>query len=138
MGYAYSYRCKHCEYEETFNQGNGYLIHPQSFHDYMDRNRKLFHYKVHRKIMSLSKENNELEIVASFRVYKCPKCNLLYDKTHVNVVAGKETLHSSRFRCTDCGTGLKLTNIHRLKRAICPVCHKRTFTRESFRPTLFS
>jgi len=138
MGYAYSYKCKSCGYEETFNQGNGYLIHPQSFQDYMDRNRKIFHYKVHRKILNLSKEDNCLGIEASFRVYKCPKCNLLFDKTHVTVVSDGKILHTSRFRCSECSTGLKLTNIHRLKRAICPVCRKRTFTRLSYRSNLFA
>lgn len=137
MGYAYLYKCRSCNYEETFNQGNGYLIHPQSFNDYMDRNRKIFHYKVHRKLMDIAKNNPDFEIEATFRVYKCPKCNLLYDKTHVAVISQGERLHASRFRCSVCRTRLKLTNIHRLKKAVCPVCHKRTFRRDSHPTTLW-
>lgn len=138
MGYAYSYKCTNCNYEQSFNQGNGYLIHPQSFQDYIDRNRKIFHYKVHRKILELSKSRPDLEIEASFRVYKCPRCNLLYDKIFVRMVSEGLKLHSSRFRCTDCLTKLKLTNIHRLKKATCPVCGKNTFSRGSFRSTLWA
>jgi uncharacterized paraquat-inducible protein A len=39
-------------------------------------------------------------------------------------------MHKSEFRCPACRSRLKLTNIHRLKKAICPKCHKRTFHRE--------
>ena len=36
-------------------------------------------------------------------------------------------VYKSEFRCTECRARLKLTNIHRLKNAICPVCRKDTF-----------
>jgi Zn finger protein HypA/HybF involved in hydrogenase expression len=36
-------------------------------------------------------------------------------------------VYRSEFRCRKCRSRLKLTNIHRLKRTICPACGKKTF-----------
>ena len=62
--------------------------------------------------------------------YKCPKCRTLYDKVEVTVFNNDKVVHKSRFRCKECRSRLRLTNIHRLKKAICPKCHQRTFQRD--------
>lgn len=127
MGHTYQYRCSYCNYEQEFNRGHGYLIHSQPLANYLKQPRKIFHYKTHRLLINLAKENKNLFLKAGFQVYKCPTCKLLYDKPEVIVFDDNNIVHKSEFRCTHCRSRLKLTNIHRLKKAICPKCKKRTF-----------
>ena len=138
MGYAYAYRCDKCGFEEEFNQGYGYLVHPQLIDDYFKLTKKLFHYKTHNKIIELSKIHNNLQIEAAFQVYICHKCKILYDKAEIKIFNGEKTYHKSSFRCSACkNTRLKLTNIHRLSKATCPVCKKNTFKRDHAHHDLF-
>lgn len=127
MGHAYSYRCKNCGYEENFNQGHGFLVHSQPLKQYVKRQTKIFHYKTHNLLKQLSKDNNDLYLKAGFQVYICPKCNTLKDKVEVTVFNDEQEMHKSEFRCGTCRTRLKLTNIHRLKKATCPKCRKNKF-----------
>lgn len=127
MGHAYPYRCEHCGFEELFNQGHGFLIHSQPVKEYLKQPAKLFHYKTHNLLQQLAKSKNDLYLKVGFQVYKCPKCRVLYDKVEVVVYNGDKVIHKSSFRCNKCNLRLKLTNIHRLKNAICPKCHKKTF-----------
>lgn len=127
MGNAYPYRCEHCGYEESFNQGHGFLIHSQPVVEYLKLPTKLFHYKTENLLRKLAKTNIDLFLKAGFQVYKCPKCRVLYDKIEVVVYNDEKVVHKSSFRCNKCRSRLKLTNIHRLKNAICPRCHRRTF-----------
>ncbi len=139
MGYAYAYRCQKCGYEEHFNQGYGYLVHPQSVSEYLRLKKKLFHYRTHNKIVALSKQSTGLQIKAAFQVYMCHKCKILYDKAEIKVFDDEgKTYHKSQFRCTSCKTSrLKLTNIHRLNKATCPICKKNTFKRDHAYHDLF-
>jgi predicted RNA-binding Zn-ribbon protein involved in translation (DUF1610 family) len=130
MGDAYAYKCQKCGYEEHFNQGHGFLVHPQSVSDYLGLKKQLFHYKTHAKIVRLAEIHENLQIKATFQVYMCPTCRLLFDKAEVKIYDGKKVYHKSRFRCSDCEGKLKLTNIHRLSKAACPVCKKKTFKRD--------
>jgi predicted RNA-binding Zn-ribbon protein involved in translation (DUF1610 family) len=130
MGDAYAYKCQKCGYEEDFNQGHGFLVHPQSVIEYLGLKKKLFHYKTHNKIVSLARANGNMKIKATFQIYMCPQCNLLYDKAEVKVYNDEKLFHKSRFRCSACNRKLKLTNIHRLSRATCPVCKQKTFKRD--------
>ncbi len=127
MGHAYPYRCEHCGFEESFNQGHGFLIHSQPVKDYLQQKTKLFHYKTHNVVRELSETKNNLFLKAGFQVYKCPACKVLYDKVEVIVYEDEKVVHKSAFRCSDCHSRLKLTNIHRLKKAICPNCHQKAF-----------
>ena len=127
MGHIYPYYCEHCGYEEQFYHGHGYLIHSQSLKDYLKQRTILFHYKVHNLLKQLDKKFKDLFIKSGFQVYKCPSCKLLFDKVEVVVYHEDEIIHKSDFRCTTCRTRLKLTNIHRLKKAICPKCRHKTF-----------
>jgi ssDNA-binding Zn-finger/Zn-ribbon topoisomerase 1 len=127
MGHAYSYRCKYCGFEEKFKQGHGFLVHSQPVDEYFKQQTKLFHYKTHNLIKQLSKQFSGLFLKAGFQVYKCPKCKLLHEKVEVIVFNDEKVVHKSEFRCNECRSRLKLTNIHRLKKAICPKCNKRTF-----------
>jgi peptide subunit release factor 1 (eRF1) len=131
MGDVYTYKCRTCGYTEDFNQGHGYLVHPQSVHDYLALKKKLFHYKTHNKIVALSKMHNNLQMKATFQVYLCHTCQILYNKAEVIVYEEDKIYHRSRFRCSACNSRLKLTNIHRLKQARCPVCKSLTFKRDS-------
>ncbi len=131
VGHAYSYKCSHCGYEEYYKQGHGFLVRPQSYDEYIASNQKFFHYEIHNKIESLAVVHPALEIDATFRVFKCPKCNLLHGKVQVNLTEGEILLHASRFKCMRCRSRLRLTNIHRLKRATCPVCGKNSFHRQN-------
>lgn len=127
MGHAYTYRCRNCGYEDKFNQGHGFLIHSQSLQNYLNLRKQLFHYKTHRLLKNLSKQNGELFVKAGFQVYKCPRCKILYNKTEVTVFNEEKVIHRSKFRCSKCKSRLKLTNIHRLRTATCPVCNKNSF-----------
>jgi Zn finger protein HypA/HybF involved in hydrogenase expression len=127
MGHAYPYRCEHCGFEESFNQGHGFLIHSQPVKEYLKQRTQLFHYKTHNLLKKLAEENTKLFLKAGFQVYKCPKCKVLHDKVEVVVYKDDKVVHKSRFRCSECQSRLKLTNIHRLKKAFCPKCRQRTF-----------
>jgi DNA-directed RNA polymerase subunit RPC12/RpoP len=127
MGHAYKYRCSRCGFEQNFNQGHGFLVHSQPLEGYLHQNAKLFHYKTHETLKKLAKQNEHLFLKAGFQIYKCPKCKVLKDKTEVVVFNDEKIVHKSEFRCNHCRSRLKLTNIHRLKKAICPACKKRTF-----------
>ncbi len=131
VGRAYTYKCSRCSYEERLKQGHGYLVKPQSFEEYRENPRKLFHYEIHNKILKLSRDHPAMEINATFQVYRCRKCNLLHNKIQVTIYDGEALLHINRFKCTLCRTRLKLTNIHRLKTATCPACGKPKFRRQS-------
>ena len=130
MGHAYLYRCDHCGFSESFNQGHGFLVHSQEVGDYLKQRTRIFHYKTHNLLKELVKTSNDLHLKAGFQIYKCPHCKTLYDKIEVTVFEGDKVVHKSEFRCRECNARLKLTNIHRLKRAICPRCKKRTFHRD--------
>jgi len=130
MGHAYAYRCDHCGYSENFNQGHGFLIHSQALRSYLKQPKQLFHYKTHELLEKLDSEKDNLFLKAGFQIYKCPRCRTLHDKIEVTVFDGEEVVHKSEFRCASCRSRLKLTNIHRLKKAICPKCGKRTFHRD--------
>jgi len=130
MGHSYAYRCEFCGFQEDFNQGHGFLVHSQSVKEYLKQRNRIFHYKIHDLLRKLSNKHDELFLKAGFQIYKCPKCRTLYDKIEVTVYNDHKVLHKSEFRCKDCKTRLRLTNIHRLKRAICPKCHRRTFKRD--------
>ena len=129
MGDAFAYKCRKCGYEEYFNQGYGFMVHPQTVKDYLSLKMQLFHYKTHNKIVKLSGQQKDLRIKAAFQIYICPNCELLYDKAEVKIYNENKTVHQSRFRCSDCNSRLKLTNIHRLNHATCPVCKKKSFKR---------
>lgn len=131
IGHAYSYKCGHCGYEEYYKQGHGYLVKPQSYEEYVSSNQKLFHYEIHNKIEMLVAQHPGLMIEATFQVYKCPKCHILHGKVQVNLSDGDQLLHTSRFKCMKCRSRLRLTNIHRLKRATCPACGKKSFRRQN-------
>lgn len=130
MGHSYLYRCTHCGYQERFNQGHGFLVHSQPVRDYLKQRTKLFHYKTHNLLKQLAEEKEDLYLKAGFQVYKCPKCKILYDKIEVIVYNDEKMVHKSEFRCSTCRSRLKRTNIHRLKRAVCPKCNKKTFRLE--------
>jgi len=128
MGRAYTYRCDHCAYEEQFNEGHGFLIHPRSLDSYIQSGQKLFHYKIEHVIKQLSEKRSNLFINAGFKIYRCPKCNLLYSKVDAVLHENGKIYHKSEFRCNSCGGRLKLTNIHRLKKAVCSKCKKFSFS----------
>ena len=127
MGHAYRYRCSSCGFQASFNQGYGFLVHPQPVREYLSRRSRLFHYKVHRLLGRLVEDHEGLFLKAGFQVYRCPKCKSLHDKVEVVVYKDQEIVHKSDFRCSMCRSRMKLTNIHRLKAALCPGCGKKTF-----------
>jgi len=127
MGHSYPYRCEHCGFEESFNQGHGFLIHSQPVKEYLQQKIKLFHYKTHNLLQEMAKEDSDLYLKAGFQIYKCPHCKVLYDKVEAVVYKDEKVVHKSTFRCSTCKARLKLTNIHRLKKAICPNCRQKTF-----------
>ena len=127
MGHAYPYTCEYCGFEQSFNEGHGFLIHSQTVNEYLKQRKRLFHYKTHNVIREMAKNNNNLYLKAGFQIYKCPTCKVLHDKIEVVVYKDDSVIHKSKFRCNNCKSRLKLTNIHRLKNAICPQCHQKTF-----------
>jgi len=98
--------------------------------DYLKQPMQIFHYKTHRLLQKLASEDRPLFLKAGFQIYKCPRCKTLHDKIEVTVYDDEEVVHKTEFRCSQCKSRLKLTNIHRLKKAICPKCHRRTFHRD--------
>lgn len=138
MGHAYPYKCHHCGYEESFNEGHGYLVHSQPVSEYLNRRTKLFHYKTHNLIKRLANENKAVHMKAGFQIYKCPKCNILFDKVEVSVFKEERLIHRSSFRCRECHCRLKRTNIHRLKEATCPKCKRDSFHIQRHSPILWN
>lgn len=136
-GYMCSYLCSSCHFEEEFMQGPGFQVRPQTFDEYMAGNNKLFHYKIHDKIVALSAEYPGMLISASFQVYKCPHCKILHNKIQVNIYSGEQILHRNLFKCSRCRRRLKLTNINRLRMATCPACSRNSFKRQKIRDHLW-
>jgi DNA-directed RNA polymerase subunit RPC12/RpoP len=137
MGHAYKYSCSRCGFEQDFIQGHGFLIRSQPLNEYLEQGKKLFHYKTHNTLKQLAVQNRCLYLKAGFQIYKCPKCKILEDKTEVSVFNDVKVVHKSEFRCSNCRARLKLTNIHRLKKAICPACKNRTFQMNHFNTELW-
>lgn len=127
MGQAYTYRCGRCSYEVRFNEGRGYLVHRQPLVSYLKTRKIIFHHKTHRVLHKLAEAGGNITVDAAFKIYKCPHCRLLYEKVDVKVLHEGKILHKSEFRCLRCRARLKLTNIHRLKKAICPSCNSDSF-----------
>lgn len=138
MGHSYTYRCRHCGFEDKFNQGHGFLVHSQPLNGYLKLRVKLFHYKTHNLLKQLARQYDDLFVKAGFQVYKCPRCKILYHKIEVAVFNHNKVVHKSEFRCSKCRSRLKLTNIHRLKNATCPVCARKTFRKVSQQPQLWA
>lgn len=138
MGHTYAYRCEHCGYEEQFNEGYGYLVRSQPVKSYLSQRTRLFHYKTHSLLQKLAKQHENLQVKTGFQVYICPHCKILYDKIKVTVFNDENVVHKSEFRCRDCRTRLKRTNIHRLKKAACPVCHNHSFHLNHFNQRLWN
>lgn len=128
-GYVKYYICSNCHYEEEFRQGPGFLVKPQSLEEYISGNQKLFHYKIHNKIIAMAEAHPGLLISASYQVYKCPHCQILYNKSQANIMVDGQTLHQNVFKCRVCRRRLKPTNMNRLKKAVCPSCGKSSFHR---------
>ncbi len=137
-GYVKYYECSSCHYGEQFVQGPGFLVRPQSFPEYIAGNHRLFHYKIHEKIINLANRYQALLISATYQVYKCPTCGILFNKSKVNMVSDDMVLHVNEFKCTRCRRRLKPTNINRLRRAVCPVCLKPSFLRQKENDLLWS
>ena len=137
MGRAYTYHCDHCGYEEQFNEGHGFQIHPHPLAYYLESRQSLFHYKIEKLIRELSLKNSNLFIDAGFKIFRCPRCNLLYSKVYISILDNERIIHKSEFRCTECRTRLKLTNIHRLGKAVCPNCKKLTFSLDKRKKVLW-
>ncbi|MDD2381447.1 MAG: hypothetical protein WCY58_09675 [Mariniphaga sp.] len=127
MGRAYTYRCDNCGFEEQFNEGYGFLIHPQSLDEYFKSREILFHHKTHQVLRRLINQKENILVDAGFKIFRCPHCHLLFNKISVTVTDHEKVIHKSEFRCNRCKARLKLTNIHRLKKAVCPVCKKSAF-----------
>ncbi len=127
MGHTYTYRCGRCSYETQFIDGYGYLVRPQSLDAYFKSKKFPFHYKTQQVLIQLAKTEEGLMVDAGFKIFKCPRCRLLYGKVEVKVLRNGAVLHKSEFRCLQCRTRLKLTNIHRLKGAVCPSCRSESF-----------
>ncbi len=127
MGHSYTYRCTFCGYEEEFNHGHGFLVHSQPVKTYLNQKNRYFHYKTHQLIKKLSELHEDLFIKAGFEVYKCPRCKILTDKVEVTIFESDKVVHKSEFRCNKCRSRLRLTNIHRLQKATCPKCNKKSF-----------
>lgn len=127
MGKAYTYRCDKCSFEARFNEGHGFLIHPQPLDSYLKSGEILFHHKTHKALLKFGGKGKGFFLDAGFKIYKCPQCGLLYDKVDVTVYDDGKPVHKSEFRCSRCRSRLKLTNIHRLKKAVCAACGKNTF-----------
>jgi rubrerythrin len=127
MGRAYTYRCDRCGYEARFNEGHGYLVRRQPLDTYLENRKVIFHHKTHRVLSQLAGEAGSLTVDAGFKTYRCPQCVLLFEKVEVKVIGENKILHKSEFRCNKCRARLKLTNIHRLKKAVCPSCNSHSF-----------
>lgn len=127
MGRAYTYRCNRCGFEARFNEGHGYLVRRQPLETYLEKRKVIFHHKTHKVLNQLAKEPGHLTVDAGFKIYRCPHCRVLYDKVEVKVFEDDKILHKSEFRCQRCRARLKLTNIHRLKGAVCPSCRSDSF-----------
>src|SRR5690554_1685064 len=106
MGKAYTYRCDKCSFEARFNEGHGFLIHPQPLDSYLKSGEILFHHKTHKALLKFGGKGKGFFLDAGFKIYKCPQCGLLYDKVDVTVYYDGKPVHKSEFRCSRCRSRL--------------------------------
>jgi DNA-directed RNA polymerase subunit RPC12/RpoP len=78
-------------------------------------------------VIELAAHGGQLQIKTEYKIYRCHKCLQISDKLFVQVSADGKVLHETKFKCANCNTNLKHTNIHRLKFAICPKCKSNRF-----------
>lgn len=130
MGYSYIFRCKECNHTQKLYEGWGFMIHDQSAREYMKTKPVAFHYKTERKLKELMKKYPDIQLKMEYRIFRCHYCLQIFDKLFVQFVSDDKILHETHFRCMNCHTTLKHTNIHSLKYAICPKCKSPNFKKE--------
>ena len=127
MGYSYAFNCRECSYSQNLYEGWRFMPHDQTANSILQSTQVPLHYKTRHKITQLLQGSKNIRIVTEYRIYRCLKCLQISDKLYVRVTLDEKVLHETKFRCANCNIGLKHTNIHRLKFAICPKCKSRKF-----------
>ncbi|MCW0481167.1 hypothetical protein [Gaoshiqia sediminis] len=130
MGYSYTFTCQSCHHRQKLYEGWGFMVHDQPAKDYLLSQPVSLHYRTHQKIVKLSQQYPDLELKMEYRIYRCRHCLQISDKLFVQLISDGKVLHKTRFRCSNCQTSLKHTNILRLKYAICPKCKSQQFKKE--------
>jgi DNA-directed RNA polymerase subunit RPC12/RpoP len=127
MGYSYIFNCRKCKYSQQLYEGWRFMEHDQTVQSVLDSKQINLHYKTRNKITALAKQGQQLQIKTEYKIYRCHKCLQISDKLVVQVLADGQILHETQFKCANCNSKLKHTNIHRLKFAICPKCKSKRF-----------
>ncbi len=130
MGYSYLFTCKECKHSQKLYEGWGFMIHDQPAKERTQSNSIKFHYKTHQKINNLSITHPDLQLKMEYRIFRCHRCLQISDKLFVQAIHNNQVLHKTQFRCTNCHTTLKHTNIHSLKYVICPKCKSHRFKKQ--------
>lgn len=127
MGYSYLFTCRKCNHSQQLYEGWRFMEHDQTPESVMNSNQIKLHYKTRQKIKALAQSHEQLQLKTEYKIYRCHRCLQLSDKLVVAVWNGDHLLHQTQFKCANCNTRLKHTNIHRVKFAICPKCKSKLF-----------
>ena len=127
MGYSYIFNCRKCKFSQELYEGWRFMEHAQTVHSILDSNQIHLHYKTRQKIIQLAKTHKQLQIQTEYKIYRCHQCLQISDKLFVQISHDDKVLHRTKFKCANCNSTLKHTNIHRLKFAICPKCKSKRF-----------
>ena len=127
MGYSYSFSCSKCGYNQQLYEGWRFMEHSYTVGECLNSPLIRLHYKTREKIIELSKIHKNLHIETEYQIFRCRHCFQISDKLVVQVFLEDKLLHKTQFKCANCQSGLKHTNIHSLKYAICPKCKSNKF-----------
>lgn len=127
MGYSYLFTCRKCKHSQQLYEGWRFMEHDQTSESILNSSQIRLHYKTRQKIKTLAQNHDQMQLKTEYKIYRCPQCLQLSDKLVVAVWNGDQLLHQTQFKCANCNTRLKHTNIHRVKFAICPKCKSKQF-----------
>jgi hypothetical protein len=96
MGSEITVECTNCHSAKSFTLGVGFLY--SSLRSVMN----VIHYK-RRPLISEILDNHDVHATDyEHRIYRCPKCNRLYERFYVKILYDQNDVYETIFRCGKC------------------------------------
>lgn len=124
--------CGNCDYMDEFHLGVGMAY--SRLENVID----LVHYIRRKKIMDILQNHTLIpgswehpNPLFTHRLYRCEKCNKLYNRFYVKICYDIDLVYETIFRCNRCKIQLKVIDPANIPDHPCPVCGKATLNTDS-------